>query len=476
MKRLFAPNRALGSGFFVWRQLAAIAFAFFALASCSPDSPRAGRLPDVLLITVDTLRPDHLGIYGYSRPTSPHLDRWFSEGAVFTPAYATESFTAPSVVSILSGQYPQAHRVRAFFQLLPRGTRLLTDFLPDSYQTAAFVSNCALTEEAMGMADRFDYYNDFVDEKEPYRLVYERNARRTTDTVLSWLKEGRDKSRPLFLWVHYIDPHGPYHSPADWQPTFTHQEHAPVNLERIPKWVREPSITDALDYVDRYDEEIAFLDVHVGRLLESFAEDFHQNRSYVVFTADHGETMMEHEMWFSHGYHVYEELIRVPLMIRGPGIEPGVRSGPASGIDIVPTILGLAGVRAPATARGVDLRKSGSIEPDRIVFAEASFSGRHWQAAVGRDGKWLAKLNSGSRTILETHWYDLTDDPGERRPVEEQQEDDALLELLRRIQDDPDPGGDPLGPINGIQLKGPKIAPRADAEALEKLRALGYVE
>ncbi len=467
---------------------AVIAAACLALAACSGDRQAAeeppapwpriagdAEAPDVVLITVDTLRPDHLGLYGYPRPTSPNLDRWFADGAVFAPAYSTETHTAPSVVSILSGQYPQGHRVRSFFQLLPASTRLLTDLLPRVYQTAAFVSNTALTDEALGLAHRFDHYDDFVDQQEPYRVIYERNGRRTTDAVLAWLAASRDRARPLFLWVHYIDPHGPYHPPPDWQLSFTHPAPVPVDLERIPEWVREPSITDALDYVDRYDEEIAFLDRHLGRLLDAFAESFDRGRTYVIFTADHGETMMEHEMWFSHGYQVYEELVRVPLMIRGPGIEPGIRRGPASGVDLVPTILGIAGAPVPPSLPGLDLRRSEILEPGRIVFAEASYSRRHWRSAIGIDGKWLVKMKSGRRKVLETLRYDLAADAGETRPLKGEPEDDALRQLLQRIRDDPDPGGAAVRPEKGVELEGPKIDARADAQALEKLRALGYV-
>lgn len=478
-------------GFSVWRRLTVTAAIAGALIACSkgdreqtlreaasgpaPSALREGKAPGILLITVDTLRPDHLGIYGYPRRTSPNLDRWFADGAVFSPAYSTETHTAPSVVSILSGRYPQAHGVRMFFQLLPSDTLLLTDRLPSDYQTAAFVSNCALTDEAIGMAKRFDYYDDFVDEKEPYRLVYERNARRTTDAVLRWLEEYRDRSRPVFLWVHYIDPHGPYHPPDDRQLSFTHATPVPIDVERIPHWVREPSVTDGLDYVDAYDEEIAFLDVHMGRLLEAFSEAFDRDRSYMLFSADHGESMMEHEQWFMHGYHVYEELVRVPLMMRGPGIEAGRRRGPASGIDLVPTILGMAGVRVPADLPGLDLRRNEIIESGRIVFAEASYSSLHWRAAIGTDSKWLVKLNGGQRSVLETLRYDLTVDTREIQPLEGQPEDDALRELLRLVRHDPDPGGAPVRPERGSQLRGPKIASRADAQALEELRALGYV-
>jgi arylsulfatase len=448
------------------------------LAACSgrgANAPSPDPRSDILLITVDTLRADHLGIYGYSRRTSPNLDRWFADAAVFGRAYATQTYTPPSVASILTGRYPQEHRVRAFFQLMPPDTELVTDLLPTGYLTAAFVSNAVLTDEAMGIASRFDHYDDFVDEREPQRPVYERNARRTTDAVLSWLATDLEPERPTFLWVHYIDPHGPYHPPADWTLSFTHEGQVPADPERISDWMIEPSVSDALEYVDRYDEEIAFLDVQIGRLLAGYAEAADPDSSYVLFTADHGETMIERELWFRHGYNVYEELVHVPLMIRGPGFEPGVRARPVSAIDLVPTVLAMAGAPTPEDLPGRDLRRYEGIPADRILFAEASFDDVQWRAAISRQTKSVAKLTSGSRDVVETFRYDLAADPGERSPREVSTHDGPLRRLLALIANDPDPGGSPISPKMGVRVEGPKIDPRADSRALEALRALGYI-
>lgn len=152
--------------------------------------------PSSLPVTVDSLRADHLGLYSYSRATSPHLDGWFADALVFDRAYATEATTAPSVAGILTGRLPQSHGVRLFYQLIPDGVPTLADALGRAgYQTAAVVSNVVLTDEAIGLGDRFDHYDDFVDEPEGARPVFERNARRTTDAALRWLRSARD-ARP----------------------------------------------------------------------------------------------------------------------------------------------------------------------------------------------------------------------------------------------------------------------------------------
>jgi arylsulfatase A-like enzyme len=445
------------------------------LLACGGSPERPG---DILLITVDTLRPDHLGLYGYERTTSPEIDRWFADAAIFERAYTTNAHTPPSVVSILTGQLPQEHGVRLFYQLLPEGVLLIPDHLPDSYQTAAFVSNVALTEEALGIASHFDHFDDRVDEKEPHRRVYERNARRTTNAALLWLAEYRNPERLLFLWVHYIDPHGPYRPPSGAVASFQHEGRVPMENKRILSFQREKDVEDALDYVDRYDEEIAYVDAQIGRLLDGYARRHDPASALMIFSADHGESMIEHERWFTHGYQVYEEIIRIPLMILGPGVEGGRRQGLVSIIDLMPTILHFAGVSAPGLA-GQPLQRGPEQESsDRTVFAEGGPDLTLLRAAIQGERKWVTKVRVGKREPTQHEFFDLADDPGETAPQEwaPGEAAEGALELLRLIERDPDPGGRPESLRKGEQLTAPKVAPRADQEAIERLRALGYVE
>jgi len=445
------------------------------LLACGGSPGGAG---DILLITVDTLRPDHLGLYGYERNTSPEIDRWFADAAIFERAYTTNAHTPPSVVSILSGQLPQEHGVRLFYQLLPEGVLLIPDRLPDGYQTAAFVSNVVLTEEALGIASRFDHFDDRVDENESNRTVYERNARRTTNAALLWLAERRDPERPLFLWVHYIDPHGPYQPPSDAVSSFRHEGRVPVENERIARYQLEKGVEDALHYVDRYDEEIAYADAQIGRLLDGYAKRHEPAAALMIFGADHGESMIEHERWFTHGYQVYEEIIRVPLMIRGPGVEGGRRRGLVSLIDLMPTILRFAGVPASGLA-GRPLQSSLEQDAsDRTVFAEGGRDRTLLRAAIQGERKWVTRLRGGRRRPTHHEWFDLANDPGETAPQEWAQDASAgaARELLELIERDPDPGGRPETPRKGVQIRAPKVAARADRDAIERLRALGYVE
>ncbi len=450
------------------------------VGGCTSEKPRG----DVVVITVDTLRADHLSLYGYERQTSPQLDSWFGGGAIFERAYATEANTSPSVVSILSGRLPTDHRVRLLFQLVPDELALLPDLLPEAYQSAAFVANVVLTDEAMGMARRFDHYDDRVDEQTAggWGPAYERNARRTTDAALEWLRHELDSDRPVFLWIHYIDPHSPYRAPADRPSSFEHDISEMVSAERVPglgKGDWKGKQVDGLNAVDDYDEEIAFADAEIGRLLEGYAALRSIDDALLLFTADHAESMMEHEKWFSHGYQVYEEIIRVPLMLRGPGVEAGRYAALASGIDVAPTVLRFAGIEPPQELQGFDLRSPGAIAPDRIVLAEAtavsSFFG-HWRTALQGNLKWVTLMRRGEREVLERRFYRLATDPSELEPLDWLSDAETQRLLLEISRTDPDPGGLPENAKAGIRIRAPKVSPRVGAEQLEKLRALGYVE
>jgi arylsulfatase len=436
------------------------------------------RSPDVVLLTVDTLRADHLGSYGGARDTSPQIDAFFSEAWIFERAYATAASTPPGTVSVLTGQLPDDHRVRQFYQQLPAGTKLLSEQLGRDYQTAGFVSNAVLADEAIGMADRFDHFDDYVNEtlsasEAPFAV--ERRADDTTDAVLRWLTGERDPERPLFLWVHYMDPHGPYDPPAPYQGRFTHEGSRDVDEARIQPYQRRDGADDALDWIDRYDEEIAFVDQEIGRLLAGLELHLDLSRALVVLTADHGESLLERRVWFRHGFHVFEEILRVPLLVRAPSRTGRRVETPVSVIDVVPTVLAYVGTSGSA-GEGVDLL--GPLPPDRVLYAEAAAGRFQWRAAIQGAGKFIARVPSGSREIDRRAYVDLARDPLELKGAPWPDDTVAAEALAARIASDPDPGGRPVLRADelGQRLTSPKIDPRADDAALEKLRALGYVE
>jgi arylsulfatase len=451
------------------------------LSGCSKEPP------NVLFITLDALRADHMSIYGYHRKTSPNLDKFFTQGTVYEYAYCTEANTGPSVVSFLSGMLPQETGVRLLMQKCPEDLTLMPDYLSEvGYQTAGIVSNMVLTTEASALDVHFDYFDDYLDDKEPYRKVFERNARATTDAGLLWLVEAYDSKKPYFLWLHYQDTHGPYHPPPDKPVEFTHPRPKMIDIARIPEYTVElipdkkklkrlhPSskkrfVSDGLAYVDRYDEELAYADFHINRLLEAFEEKGLLKNTLVIFSADHGESMMEHEKWFTHGYHIYEEITHVPLLVRYPDNKETVRvKTRVSLVDLLPTILDLVGIEAPAGLRGKPLTKAFGTEP---VYAQ----GMEWRSMIYDHKKWLIIYGEDQDIPLRRYMYNLLNDPVEldRLPWVNSPEAEAFYQL---IASDPDPGGIPEEFAKGMHLSAPKGRPGLDEKTLKRLKSLGYVE
>ncbi len=441
--------------------------------------------PDILLICVDTLRPDHLGLYGYERQTSPRIDEAFGNALVFENAYAPEANTTPSVVSFLTGLAPSKHGVRFLFQKVPHRLPLVTGRLGESgYQTAAVVSNMVLTREATQLDKHFDYFDDYVDEEEPGRPVYERRAGPTTDAVIKWLSAHRDSNRPSFIYVHYMDPHGPYSPPADKPVDFTHTEVVNADMSRIKAYQQKEGVTDGNEYVDLYDEEIAYTDREIGRLLDAAKKVLASENTIVIFTADHGESMMEHEQWFTHGYHVYEEVIRVPLAIRGPGFKNARVKEAVSIQDLAPTILDAAGLPLDSNALKRVLNESPG---ERDVFSEATlkdvFSDKtppdeitQRRCLIKGSNKWVVELSKDSYAAAAPVVYDLSVDPDELQPTPTEASDKAYQPLKSRIEKDRFWTRKRAVTGYGHRIKAPKVAPGVDEETLEKLKALGYVE
>jgi arylsulfatase len=434
-----------------------------------------------------------MGTYGYERATTPATDRWFERGLVFDSAYTPVPFTAPAVMSLLTGLYPEHHRVRMVFQRLPPERLALPQYLkPAGYHTAAVVSNMVLTDEATGLGPRFDYFDDYVDEPVRWsgtreRPAFERTAERTTDAALAWLAKAKTLGRPLFVWVHYMDPHGPYTPPAE---PFGHKKPVPIDPRRVPLYNRPPGLTDGAEMVDRYDGEIANTDHALARFLEGWKREVGLSHSVVILTADHGETLMEsgREQWFTHGFNVWEEQARVPLMMAGTGIRPGRRRDPVSLLDVVPTVMAVAGQRA---APGLDGRSLLTSELDRglLIQGMGRTRGQQFRALVKDGQKWVIYSEGGVEQVPQRRRFDLGRDPLEERPTPwpGPEPSAAVGTLFAALRNDPDPSGLPAKEtiLLGHRLSQAKAPPGGglpvvsrdvDPETLERLRALGYVQ
>ena len=276
-------------------------------------------------------------------------------------------------------------------------------------------------------------------------------------------------------------PLGPLHRPARALPGARALEASPApsrdgagGPRRILAYMRPIGVHDALDYVDRYDEEVGYTDEHVDRLLRGLEAQRGLDRTLVVFTADHGESLTERDLWFRHGWHVYEELIRVPLLLRGPGVQPGESQTPVSSLDVAPTILLHAGVPPPAGWSAADLRRPDAVPADRTLFAEASLA----------DGRWLAALR-GTRKVMLEAWadgrigpslfVDLATTPGEESSRKSEPGDPLAAEVVARAAHDERPLASTAG-NRGDGKPAPGVAPQVTPEAAAHLRSLGYLE
>jgi membrane-anchored protein YejM (alkaline phosphatase superfamily) len=227
-------------------------------------------------------------------------------------------------------------------------------------------------------------------------------------------------------------------------------------------------------YMDRYDDEIAYVDSQIGRLLEGYGARIDQ--ALVILTADHGETMIEQEKWFTHGYQVYEPIVRVPLMLRGPGVRTQRVSEPAQGIDVAPTMLRFAGSAAPDALPEVDLRTGEGLAPDRPIVVEATTRRQQWRALIqGRD-KWFVEVRGKEREITSRLHQSVDDEGVGAASVPWDDPNPGASALLDLVANDPDPAGIPQRFRKGKAIEAPKVDPRIDAETLEKLRTLGYAD
>jgi arylsulfatase A-like enzyme len=304
--------------------------------------------PDVLFISVDTLRADRLGCYGCPYDTSPNVDRLAEKGLLFENCLCEVPLTNPSFGSMLTSRYPRTTGTTRNGLRMPASFPLVAErFLEAGYQTVCVQSNWTLKADISGLDRGFETYEDDFKKKRWGILKSERYANEVTDVALDLL-EKRETERPLFAWVHYSDPHAPY------------RFHDKFNPGGRKLWkLQEHDQTRA-----KYDSEVAFTDHHIGRLLDAVDLD----NTFVLFVADHGESLHEHG-YLGHGRRIYQTGLRIPLIIRGPGIEPGVTDLPVRGVDVAPTLLALAGLEPLPGARGKSVTEKGIAE-DRVRVIE----------------------------------------------------------------------------------------------------------
>ncbi len=398
---------------------------------------------NVLLITVDSLRTDRLGYAGHRRPTSAAVDALARESVLFENSYSQSGWTLPSVATLLTGRYPSQHGATNVNRSLERGIPTLATILQaQGYETRAYVSHVLLGPR-YGLAAGFDSYDHSVlDVGHPHQVA---TAEPLTDLVLEDLETIQ---QPFFLWLHYFDPH------------FAYLSH--------PEWV---SFGDSKK--GRYDGEVAHTDRQIGRVLEALSTGPWSANTVIVFTADHGEEFRDHGGKFH--FTLYEEVIRVPLLIKAPRLEPKVSPVPTQQIDILPTVLGALGIEPPRDIPGRDaLAPKFASQP---IFLERDRPRPFHQRGVIAGTRKLTVVEIDRELSPEGHeprnapsnlqpgiyLYDLKSDPGERHNLFDPS-DPTSLTLLRILEDH----------FSRQTATGEEVD--VDDQMRSKLRSLGYLD
>lgn len=407
-------------------------FLLLLLHSAVPAS--ASEKPDLLLITVDTLRADRLGCYGYTAAETPGIDRLASEGILFTNAVSPVPQTRPSHISLFTGLYPFEHGIHDNIAapLNPKIPLLAEILRQNGYRTAAFVAAFVVNSQS-GLNRGFDVYEEHFDaENQPtqFALNLEKRGDQVYREFSSWYSQ--KKAGPYFAWVHLYDPHFPYEPPAEYRKRFAGRP---------------------------YDGEVAYSDEMVGKILKLV-----DHNTIVILTSDHGEALGDHGE-NTHGYYIYDATQHVPLIVRWPGSPATGRKVPHQVrlIDLFPTILDLSGIATTARVSGTSLKPwltdPGKSDPMLYAYSESYLPWIHfgWSRLQGvRYQSW--KYIQAPRPEL----YDLARDPRELQNTvsSESRKANILRDWLTK---------------SGAAKEGTlQAAPELDPETLEKLAALGY--
>ncbi len=454
-------------------------------------------LPNILLVTIDTLRADHVGCYGYESGSTPTLDAIADSGCLFEDAVSNAVVTGPSHMTILSGLLPSQHGSMRngikFPSTLPNLAYVLST---QGYRTAAFVSGWTLNDAMSGLASHFDYYDDDLSrvtwirdeafDLQPIRFLAhisrglgkewhgnDRPAGATNDRLFDWLN--RNSDAPFFVWVHYFDPHLPYEAPAPYDRMHDPNYEGPANglWYKLGASQRSAIATNPRHMkhmLALYDGEISYADKQLGHVLEYLRKRKLDEQLLLAVTSDHGESMGEHDIFY--GRRLYEPSLRVPLIMQFPGLSLAASrvSRQVSLVDIAPTILDALGVKdtPPMTGRSlIPLMRNDETALDIPTIAtRVSHEGKpyaHWSVRqsgkklIWHSSKWVNFLYQPETVLL----YDLRADPDELLDLAETQED-ILLPLMQTLQ------SFRMAPIQQGRQSNLK-------EDIERLKALGYV-
>ena len=322
--------------------------AWWSMSGLPGISPaHAATKPNVILILVDAMRADHLSAYGYSRTTTPSLTRFASRGAVFENTISQAAWTVPSVASLFTGVDPQAHQMLTFkAKLSSAHTTIAETFKAGGYSTTGLLKSIVVEAER-GYSQGFDSYT-VINPKQ--NQADGDSGRELTDAAISFLETQKAATKPFFLYMHYMDTHSPYKAPEPYYSKYRSPSYTgPVSgahkqiEETYEKGGQTPTAADIQQMIDLYDADVEYWDSQFGRLMANLVGSGLDPNTIVIVTADHGEAFFEHPKNVFHG-HVYQENIRIPFVIKGPGVKVARLKHWAQSIDIAPTLAALTGL------------------------------------------------------------------------------------------------------------------------------------
>ncbi|MCK6445671.1 MAG: sulfatase [Planctomycetes bacterium] len=484
-------------------------------APLAQDAQGRTKRPNVVLLSIDTLRADRLGAYGGPVAT-PALDALAADGVLFEQAISQANITGPSHATMLTGLLPAEHGVLANAQPLPNRTRTWIDELgANGFETAGFVSGFTLVDTAIGLAERFDHYDDHLlvwrwmpevctrlrlvkdvirwlnvknpRGKRPQRA--DRPAAETIDAVETWLAE-RDAARPFALFVHFYDPHVPYAPPEefarrydpDWSGDSAADWYAFDTAER-KEWANDPRKYEHM--LALHHGEIGYADSQAGRFFELLRARGEFDETLVIVTSDHGEELGEHDIFFDHGATLYDTELHVPLIVKWPksrGIAPARIATQVRLLDIAPTVLDVAGVKPSSTLSGANLAElvgndsAPTASADRPAYSFSDLPGN--ASGYEFDARAISLRHGGFKLIWNSElWLDC-----ERREESWQLFDLAkdAREVQNLLASEPAPIDEHLQKMrealqSWIELTQDQEGPRELSEAArEGLKATGY--
>jgi len=450
--------------------------------------------PSVLVVLIDTLRADHLGCYGYDRPTSPNLDRFAADGTIFLAARSQSTWTKPATASLFTGRYPSQHQAYLERSRLPESEVLLPEVLSKAgYRTAVFSGNPWVTPE-YGFDQGVEHFHSVYDERFARVTLYMRTLKRLSklidrkrrlynfvkslvqhppsttardlvlaDELFRWLDQ--IDGQPFYAHLHLMSPHHPYDPPKPFDRFVPDPSHEPVTVypRKSYFFFDEGAPLDAAalaDMVARYDGDVAFVDDVVGRILAGLDARGLADRTLVVVTSDHGEEFYDHRNW-GHGQSVYEELTHVPLILRHPKAFPAGKrvERPVMTVDLMPTVLDFVGIEALPGLAGRSLlgEPEGASEE---AYTELVYRYGAARALVDGTRKVLRMTRDDDARV---EGYDLGSDPTERQPLPSA--DPGLVERMDAVT---------------AWAEAHQSAPTADVEIdddmAKRLKQLGYLQ